>query len=237
MWKKVKGYFLAGLVVLGPFVMTIFLISWLFNKIDSLLKGVIGRFLARFGLIAFPGLGFISVILIIILTGIIARNYFGKKVLSIGDMIVTRIPLINRIYIAIRQISQAFLSEKREVFKEAVLIPYPRKGSFCIAFFTQDTKGEVQDKLNDDVVSVFVPTTPNPTSGFLLFVPKKDIIPLSVTIEEAMKLVISGGAIIPENLKLKSTRKKVSYIDMNSVDQPVWVDNSFDSSSANSNEE
>lgn len=199
MWKKIKGYFLTGLLVLFPFVMTVFIITWLFSKIDNILQGVVTTFLARFGLIYFPGIGFVSVILIILLVGLIARNYFGKKLLALGDTIVTRIPLINRVYLAIQQISKAFLSEKRESFKRAVLIEYPRRGIYSIVFITQDTKGETQEKLPEDSVSVFLPTTPNPTSGFLLFVPKKDIIPLKMPVEEALKLVISGGAINPQD--------------------------------------
>lgn len=198
MWKKIKSYFITGLLVLFPFVMTIFIITWLFTKIDNILQGVISKFLARFGLFSFPGIGFISVFLIILLAGIIARNYMGRKIIKIGDRIVTRIPLINRIYLAIQQISKAFLAEQREVFKKAVLIEYPRKGIYSIAFFTQDTKGEPQEKLSKDVVSVFLPTTPNPTSGFLLFIPKNEVIDLDMPIEEALKLVISGGAIIPQ---------------------------------------
>jgi len=217
MWKKIKGYFLAGLLVLFPFVMTIFIITWLFTKIDSILKGVIGKFLEKIGLLSFPGVGFISVLVIILLAGIIARNYFGKKILAIGDTIVTRIPLINRIYVAIQQISRAFLSEQREVFKKAILIEYPRKGIYSVGFFTQDTRGEIQEKLASDVVSVFLPTTPNPTSGFLLFVPKTDIIDLSLSVEEALKLVISGGAIIPQDKlqQLKLNKIKSSEFNIN----------------------
>lgn len=220
MWKKIKGYFITGLLVLFPFVLTIFIITWLFTKIDSILKGVISDFLEKIGLLSFPGVGFISVIIIILIAGLIARNYFGKKLLAIGHSIVTKIPLINRIYLAIQQISNAFLSEQREVFKKAVLIEYPRKGIYSIVFFTQDTKGEIQDKLPHDVVSVFLPTTPNPTSGFLLFVPKSDIIDLSMSVEEALKLVISGGAIIPRNglyqlNNYKSPRKKIESQESN----------------------
>lgn len=195
MWKKFKGYFLTGLLVLFPFVMTIFIITWLFSKIDNILQGIVTKFLARFGLIYFPGIGFVTVIVIILVVGLIARNYLGKKILAIGDTIVTRIPLINRVYLAIQQISKAFFSEQRESFKKAVLIEYPRQGIYSVVFITQDTKGEIQEKLPDDSVSVFLPTTPNPTSGYLLFVPKKDIIPLRMPVEEALKLVISGGAI------------------------------------------
>lgn len=198
MWKKLKTYFLAGLIVLIPLVLTIFIIWKLFIGIDSLLQGFISNILKRIGVPPTNiGLGFISVILLILLTGMVAKNYFGRKVIKIGENIVAKIPLMNRIYIAIQQISNAFLSEKREVFKKAVLIEYPRKGIYSIGFFTQDTKGEVQKRLKHDVVSVFLPTTPNPTSGFLLFVPKNEVTELNLTIEEALKLVISGGAITP----------------------------------------
>jgi len=209
MWKKIKTYFLTGLLVLIPLVITIFIIWKLFIAIDGLLQGVIRNLLVRIGIpVTNIGLGFISVILLILLTGMIARNIIGRKIIKFGEMVLTRIPLINRIYIAIQQISNAFLSEKREVFKKAILIEYPRKGIFSIGFFTQDTKGEVQDRLNKDVVSVFLPTTPNPTSGFLLFVPKTDIIELDMTIEEALKLVISGGAIVPSSKYIKVAQNK-----------------------------
>ena len=202
MWKKFKTYFLAGLLVLTPLVLTIFIIWKLFFAIDGLLRGFINRaILVRIGFDVtdkpFIGVGFISVIVVILFTGMIARNYLGKKIITLGDMIVTRIPLVNRVYNAIQQISNAFLSEKREVFERSVLIEYPRKGIYSIGFFTQDTRGEVQDRLDKDVVSVFLPTTPNPTSGFLLFVPKADVIQLEMSVEEAMKLVISAGAIVP----------------------------------------
>jgi uncharacterized membrane protein len=200
MWKKIKTYFITGLLVLTPLVLTIFLIWKLFIGIDGLLQGFISNMLERVGVPATKyGLGFISVILLILLTGLIARNYFGRKVIKLGENVLSKIPLISRIYMAIQQISNAFLSEKREVFKKAVLIEYPRKGIYSIGFFTQDTRGEVQERLDRDVVSVFLPTTPNPTSGFLLFVPKSDVTELDISIEEALKLVISGGAIVPSS--------------------------------------
>jgi uncharacterized membrane protein len=200
MWKKIRTYFITGLLVLTPLVLTIFIIWKLFIGIDGLLQGFISNMLERVGVPATKyGLGFISVILLILLTGLIARNYFGRKVIKLGENVLSKIPLISRIYMAIQQISNAFLSEKREVFKKAVLIEYPRKGIYSIGFFTQDTRGEVQERLNRDVVSVFLPTTPNPTSGFLLFVPKSDVTELDMSIEEALKLVISGGAIVPSS--------------------------------------
>jgi len=202
MLKKLKTYFIAGLLALTPIVLTIFIIWKLFFAVDGLLRGFVSKHVLSY--LGFEvtdkpltGLGFISVVLLILVVGFFARNYVGKKVLTLGNLLVSKIPIINRVYIAIQQISQAFLSEKSEVFKKAVLIEYPRRGIYSIGFFTQDTKGEVQDRLDEDVVSVFVPTTPNPTSGFLLFVPKTDAIPLDMPVEEALKLVISGGAIVP----------------------------------------
>ena len=111
---------------------------------------------------------------------------------------------MNKIYKAIDQISQAFFSDKREIFKKTVLVEYPRKGMYSIGFYTQDTHGPVQDALPEDVISIFLPSTPNPTTGFLLFVPKKDVITLDLSVEEALKLVISAGAIVPNIPSSKS---------------------------------
>ncbi len=202
--RRLRNYFVTGLLVLVPISLTLFIINYLFLKIDSILRDVIYKFFrAQLGLPLgdepIPGLGFITLILLILVTGLLARNYLGKKIIQFGELILARIPIISRIYSTIQQISQAFLSEKREVFKKPVLFEYPRRGIYSIGFYTQDTRGPVQDALDEDVVSVFLPTTPNPTSGFLLFVPKTEIIDIDLSVEEAMKLVISGGAIIPQN--------------------------------------
>ena len=211
MWNEIRKTLLAGLLVLAPITLTIYIFYHLFRILDGLLKDSVTRFLVeQIGLTHLdtpvPGLGLLAFFILLLLTGIIARNFIGKKLITVGDHIVAKIPLISRIYIAIREISEAILSEKREVFKKAVLIEYPRKGLYSIAFFTQDTKGVVQETLEDDVVSVFLPTTPNPTSGYLLFVPKTDIVELDMSVEEALKLIISGGSIhIKENRQLDGT--------------------------------
>jgi uncharacterized membrane protein len=207
MWAEIRKTLLAGLLIVAPITLTFYILYNLFRMLDGILSTGVTRFLVH--KIGFrqlenthiPGLGILAILALLLITGAFARNYLGKKLITIGDFIVTRIPLINRIYIAIREISEAVLSEKREVFKEAVLIEYPRKGLYSIAFFTQDTKGPIQDLLDEDVVSVFLPTTPNPTSGYLLFVPKSSILKVNMSVEDAMKLVISGGSI-----HLKETR-------------------------------
>jgi uncharacterized membrane protein len=224
MLNKIRKTFFTGLLVLIPISLTIYIFIILFHFLDGILKDSVTQFLInQIGLTQvkapIPGLGILVLLALIFLTGTFARNYLGNKFLAIGDYIVTHIPLINRTYIAIREISEAILSEKREIFKKAVLIEYPRKNLYSIAFFTQDTKGKVQDTIDKDVVSVFIPTTPNPTSGYLLFVPKSDIIDLDLPVEDALKLVISGGSIKLKNqngLALltkqhrKSRRKKSS---------------------------
>jgi len=206
--KRIRASFLTGLIVLVPLVLTSYIFWNLFLSIDGILRGVVHDFIfQQFGFSfaekQIPGIGFVALLIIIIGVGFVARNYIGNQVVGIGDRIVARIPLINRIYGAIKQISNAFFSSQREVFKKAVLFEYPRKGVYSIGFFTQDTRGPVQEALDADVVSVFLPTTPNPTSGFLLFIPKSEIIDVDLTMEEAMKLIVSGGAIIPNGSREK----------------------------------
>jgi len=212
MWAKIRKTFFAGILVLAPIALSVYILYFLFNFLDGILRGTVTNILIkRFGdesmVTAIPGLGILFLIALIFITGAIARNYVGRKILALGDYIVTRIPLLNRIYIAIQEISEAVFSEKRELFKKAVLIEYPRIGCYSIAFFTQDTKGKIQENIGEDVVSVIVPTTPNPT-----FVPKKDVLELNMSVEEALKLVISGGSIhIKEKIgleKLFPSRKK-----------------------------
>jgi len=197
---QIRKTFVTGLLVIVPLSLTVFIIIKLFHFFDGILGNYVSVFLQQhlksFGVQkTIPGLGLLLLIALVFLVGTIARNYLGSRLIALGDYIVTHIPLMNRIYIAIREISEAFLSEKREVFKKAVLVEYPRKGMYSVGFFTQDTTGSVQDTLKEDVVSVFLPTSPNPTSGYLLFVPKSQVTDLDMPVEDALKLVISAGSV------------------------------------------
>lgn len=196
--RRLRRDFVTGLLVMAPAVLTIYIFWQLFLKIDGILDGMFALWepLRVHGR-PFPGLGFVALIVMVLLAGMLARNYIGRELLRAGDRLLTRIPLMNRIYLAIQQIGQAFLSGKKVIFQQAVLIEYPRKNVYCIAFVTSEPQGEVQNRTARDVIGVFVPTTPNPTSGFLLFVPKDEIIPLQMRVEEALKLVISGGTVSP----------------------------------------
>jgi uncharacterized membrane protein len=135
--------------------------------------------------------------LVILLVGVFATNVIGKRMISIGERILARIPLVNKIYAAVQQISSAFLGSKSSIFSTVVLIEYPRKGVYSLGFVTSVAKGEVQHKTAQQVVGVFVPTTPNPTSGLLVFIPEGDLIRLDMSPEDGLKLVISGGVFTP----------------------------------------
>lgn len=201
MIRNLRAYLITGILVITPLALTIYIFWNLFISLDEILLSAFINVSSLLGLPEYqskiPGLGIVAMMILTVLVGMLARNYFGKKLFKIGDYLVTKIPFISKIYIAIRQIFDAIFAEKREVFKHVVLFEYPRKGMHSIGFMTQDTRGEIQDLLDEDVYSIFLPTTPNPTSGYLLFIPKKDIKILSISVEDALKLIVSGGAILP----------------------------------------
>ncbi len=201
--NKIKGYFLTGLLVLVPISLTVYIIYELFRAIDGILKDVIFVLISEwFGIQIshpIPGLGFITLLLLILSTGMAARSYFGKKMVDVGDNLVARIPFISRIYGTVQQVSQAFFGERRDVFKKAVLVPFPSKGMWRIGFIVREPSREINEALGHEVVSVLVPHTPNPTSGFLVFFPKSEVVELDMPIEDALHLIISGGAALPKS--------------------------------------
>jgi len=190
-WLKKK--FLTGLVILLPTVITVYVFYRLFRSVDSLLKPLADKY----PVLDIPGLGFVGVVLIILITGVLAGNLIGRTVIGWFERLIEKIPMISRIYIAIKQISEVFFKPERTVFKEAILIEYPRPGIFVIGFVTsyynfKDSRGNERRFVN-----VFLPTTPNPTSGLFLMVPEEEVTPMNCTMEDALKMVISGGAVLP----------------------------------------
>jgi len=202
--KKMQKYFLTGLAVLLPTVVSIYVFLLLFNFIDSLILGKVpfAQYIPGLNYLQqlsreFSGVGFLTTILFILLTGVLARNFLGKKIISFLERMMLSVPVVRSIYNAVKQIVDAFMNQDKEAFQKVVLLEYPRKGLYALAFVTGTSKGEVQAKTQHEMVNVFLPTTPNPTSGFLLLVPKEDIIPLEMTVEEGIKLIISGGVVTP----------------------------------------
>ncbi|PID27287.1 MAG: hypothetical protein CR982_05940 [Candidatus Cloacimonadota bacterium] len=211
--KELKKYFLTGLVILAPVFLTFYIVKELFLFTDNLLRDQIVKYFSGFIKLdtSLYGVGALGIIIILIIVGWITQYYVGKKLLIISDSILSKIPIVNKILKMLRQISDAFFSGQKDVFKKAVLIEYPRKGIYSIAFYTGENsrirdsiinhstmgKGEYEITDKNQLISIFLPTTPNPTSGFLLFLPKKDVVFLDMEIEDALKLVISGGVYKP----------------------------------------
>lgn len=197
-----KRYFLTGLLVLAPAAITGWIVWKIFTTVDSFIEPL----QRRIPLIDIPGIGFVVVIVIIWLTGLLASNLIGRRVFGIGEQAMNRIPLIRRIYTAIKEISEVFLSDKKTAFQRVVLIHYPHERSYALAFVTKDGAAYFNDLIGENMVNVFLPTTPNPTSGFMLMIPKSDVLAVNITVEEAMKIVISGGAFSPNLLERLAAR-------------------------------
>lgn len=198
---RLRNYFLTGLVITGPIGITLWL-TWTFIKwVDGWVKPFLPRIYNPDTYLPFPvpGFGLIVAIFILTIVGFLAANFLGRSMLSVGENIVGRMPLVRNIYSGLKQIFETVLDQRGDSFTKAALVEYPRRGLWAIVFISTETRGEVAKRLKEkaDTVSVFLPTTPNPTSGFLLFVPREDIVELSMSVEDAAKLVISAGLVSP----------------------------------------
>ena len=144
-----------------------------------------------------PGLGFLLTIIVLLLTGVLAANFVGKSMVSFGERLLDRIPFVRSIYSATKNFTEIVFSGSGQSFKKVLLIEYPRKGIYSLAFQTSSELGEVQERVGEDLVCTFVPTTPNPTSGYIIVIPKKDIIELDMEVEAALKMIMSLGVVVP----------------------------------------
>ncbi|MFP6780011.1 MAG: DUF502 domain-containing protein [Alphaproteobacteria bacterium] len=197
---KIRGYFLTGIIVTAPVGLT-FYVSFLFiGFIDSKVRNLIPVKYHYDNILPFeiPGIGLLIVFIMLTFIGFLTAGIIGRYIIKLGERIIARLPIIRSVYGALKQIFESVLKTSSKSFREVVLIEYPRKGIWAIGFITGDTKGEVQEISKNTLVNVFLPTTPNPTSGFLLFVPKKDLKVLNMNVEEGIKMVISGGIVTPK---------------------------------------
>ena len=197
--KKLQKYLIAGLLVWLPIVVTVLLFRFLITLMDQTLillpsqirpEAVIGFKL--------PGLGLILTLLVLIVTGIFAANFVGKSMVNFGEKIFKKIPIVRSVYSAAKNFADIVFSDTGQSFKKVLLIQYPRKGIYSLAFQTSKNLGEVQKKTGSDVVCTFVPTTPNPTSGFIIIIPKEDVIEMDMEVDEAFKMIVSLGVVVPE---------------------------------------
>lgn len=203
---RLRNYFLTGFVICAPLAVTAYL-TWSFiGWVDSWVKPYIPEFYNpdTYLPVSIPGFGLIVAIFLITIIGFLTANFIGRSILSYGEYLLSQMPLVRNIYNGLKQILQTVLSEKSDTFDKVALIEYPRKGLWALVFIATEAEGEVLDAVRSggggESVAVFLPTTPNPTSGFLLFVPKESLFELSMSVEDAAKLVISAGLVTPEYL-------------------------------------
>jgi len=202
---RLRAYFLAGILITAPISITFYL-AWLFiNFVDGKVTPLIPLKYHPETYLPFsmPGLGLLIVVVSLTLIGALTAGFVGRMYLRLSEHLLNRMPVIRGIYGAIKQILETVLAQQSNAFREAVMIEYPRRGIWAIGFITGRTKGEVQNLTEEECINIFLPTTPNPTSGFLLFVPKKELIPLTMSVEEALKMVISGGIVTPKDQRPK----------------------------------
>lgn len=200
---RLRAYFLAGVLVTAPVAITFYIVWLIVSFIDGRVSGLIPErynpeTYLPFGI---PGLGLVIAIVALILIGAATAGYLGRVVVRINDAALARMPVVRSIYGATKQIFETVLAQKSTAFRQVCLVEYPRHGVWTLGFITGATVGEVQERTSDEVVNVFLPTTPNPTSGFLLFVPRQDIILLDMSIEDGIKMVISGGIVTPPDAR------------------------------------
>lgn len=203
--SRIRRYLITGIVIWLPIVATLFVLGIFVGYLDKLVVLLPEKW-QPVHLIGFaiPGLGVIMAFVILFITGFIASNFLGRQLLQLGEDILEHIPLVRSIYSTAKQISDTMFSKKGKSFRKVVLIRYPQKDTWSLAFVTNDSLGEVNVKAPRQLISVFIPTTPNPTSGFLIMVPLEDTVELDMTVDEALRMIISLGVIIPPYPRLGS---------------------------------
>ncbi len=196
---RLRTYFLTGIVVTAPIGITAWLMWLVVDLFDRAVVPLIPDAYNPSEILGttVPGVGIIIAFILVTLIGAFVTNVAGRFLVRFGDRLVSRVPVVRTVYGVLKQIFDAVLAQSANAFREVVLIEYPRRGIWVIGFVTSSTRGEVQRVTEEEMVNVFLPTTPNPTSGFLLFLPRKDCIPLDMSVEEGVKLVISGGIVSP----------------------------------------
>lgn len=204
--SRLRSWFLTGLLVTAPVLLTVY-ITWLFiDIIDGWVTELLPPAMSETIYTSIPGVGLVIGAIAITIIGAVAAGFFGRWLIKMGESLLNRMPIVGTIYGASKQILETVLASQSDAFRDVVLVEYPRKDLWVIGFVTGTTKGEVQEEIPAQTVNVFVPTTPNPTSGFLLFCPKDELQYLDMSVEEAVKLVVSGGIVTPPH---KSNKKSV----------------------------
>ncbi|MGZ3607798.1 MAG: DUF502 domain-containing protein [Syntrophales bacterium] len=209
MKKKLKQIFLTGLAVTVPIGLTLYILFFLIDIMDSLLKIIPLKYHPDTLLgIHIPGLGTIVTVILIFICGLITASYVGNKIVQSGEDLLYRIPFVRNIYQAIKRFSDTVVMDRRSSFKRVVLVEFPRKGLYTIGFVTGKPVWEIKREIGENLISVFLPTTPNPTSGYLIILPEDELVEVDMSVEEALTYIISVGIVAPAE---RAKRKEKSY--------------------------
>ena len=204
--RRIRNVFITGLLITLPIALTWFILQFLFKNLDAM-SPVFTNILIQLGApfpegYRIPFLGVLMTLVIVLMVGWLTTSFFGKKIFELGETIVEKIPFVRRIYAGSKQVVVSIAQADTSTFRKVVLLEFPRRGLLAIGFVTGETRGEVQDLTQANMLNVFVPTMPNPTSGFLIFSPPHELTEVSMTIEEGIKYVVSGGIVTPPELKI-----------------------------------
>ena len=193
--RKLRRQFIAGIIVTIPIGVTVWLVIWIFTSIDGILQPAVSSILGR----TIPGLGFVILIVLVYLVGVMASNFVTRRLVNYGQSLLSRIPIVRPIYSSIKQIADSFSASGKAGFKQVVIAEDPMKGTRTIGFVTNESL----DKAGNRLFYIFIPTTPNPTSGFLQIVKEEDVIQVDTSVDDAMKMVVSAGKVLPEGISDK----------------------------------
>ncbi len=204
--KRLRNYFISGLLFWIPLALSVLVIKFFLEVVNNFVPA---RFLPETLLnldTSIPGSGILLVIVVLLLTGALVTNILGRKLLALWERALNKIPGFRSIYNVLKKVSTTVLNTSSDSFRKAFLVQYPSKGIWVIAFQSGDYKGEAESLIGEEILNLFVPTTPNPTSGFFIMVSKKDVLELNMSVEEAFKLVISAGVVTPDTVDIKEDK-------------------------------
>lgn len=191
MIRRLRNYFITGTIIIFPLFGTVYVLVLLFRTLDGILGGLIRRYAG----ISVPGLGLVATLALVLLTGLVGTNFIGRRFIAAGERILERIPIARSVYVTLKQVIDSFVSHDRNAFKQVVLVEYPRKGVYSVGFLTGAAREEAQITGGQKMLNVFLPSTPNPTTGWLVLVPEDQIVPVDLSVEDGLKLVISAGMV------------------------------------------
>ena len=196
-----RGRFFAGMVIAAPIAVTFWVLTFLIDFIDRSVKPLLPAVMRpeTYTSYAIPGFGLIVLVIALTVLGAVATNLIGRSVISVGDRILLQLPVVKNVYSAIKQLVDVVATNNQDQFDEVVLVEFPKEGTWCVGFVSSKAKGQVRDLLDAEHIGVFVPTTPNPTSGFLMYVPSRSVRKLSMSVEEGAKMILSAGLVVPDS--------------------------------------